>query len=51
MTVLLPLAASAAGMMLLILDSRTSAAAAAEALEICIRTVIPGLFPFFLLSL
>ena len=46
----LRLIASAAAMMLLILDSRACAVAAAQALEICIRTVIPSLFQFFVLS-
>lgn len=42
--------AAAAAMLVLILDSRSAAQAAAEAVEISIRTVIPNLFPFFLLS-
>lgn len=37
-------------MLVLILDSRTAALAAAEGIELCIRAVIPSLFPFFLLS-
>lgn len=41
---------AAAAMLVLILDSRAAAAAAADALNLCIRTVIPALFPFFLLS-
>lgn len=44
------LSASGAAMMLLILNAEASTAAAAQAVEICIRTVIPGLFPFFVLS-
>ena len=35
---------------LLILDSPTAFSGAAEGLELCIRTVIPALFPFFVLS-
>lgn len=46
----LRLFAAAAGMMLLILDAKTAAEASRQAVEICIRTVIPSLFPFFLLS-
>ena len=41
---------AAAGMLALILDSRTALAGAAEGIDLCIRTVIPALFPFFLLS-
>lgn len=41
---------AAAAMLILILDSRAAVQAAAEGLEACIRTVIPSLFPFFLLS-
>ena len=36
---------------LLILDSPTAFSGAAEGLELCIRTVIPALFPFFVLSI
>ena len=36
---------------LLILDSRTAFSGAAEGLDICTRTVIPSLFPFFVLSI
>lgn len=42
--------AAAVAMMVLILDSRSAAQAAAEAVEISICTVIPSLFPFFLLT-
>lgn len=42
--------AAALGMLVLILDSRSAALAAAEGIELCIRAVIPSLFPFFLLS-
>lgn len=41
---------AALGMLVLILDSRSAALAAAEGIELCIRAVIPSLFPFFLLS-
>ena len=42
--------AAALGMLVLILDSRTATQAAAGGMELCIRAVIPSLFPFFLLS-
>ena len=45
-----PLAVCAAGMLLLILDSRQACDSAREALDLCFRTIIPSLFPFFLLS-
>lgn len=41
---------AAAAMLILILDSRAAANAAAAGVDVCIRTVIPSLFPFFLLS-
>lgn len=44
-----PLAA-AAGMVALILDSKTALAGAMEGISLCIRTVIPSLFPFLFLS-
>ena len=40
----------AVGMLVLILDSKTSLQGAAEGLDLCIRTVIPSLFPFLFLS-
>lgn len=43
-------AAGAFLMLLLILDSETALAGASQGLSVCIRTVIPSLFPFFLLS-
>lgn len=43
-------AGGALGMLVLILDGRTAMAGAAEGVELCIRTLIPGLFPFFFLS-
>lgn len=42
---------AALGMLLLILDTKTALAGAQEGLEMCIRTVIPSLFPFFILSI
>lgn len=47
---LLPGILAAVGMLVLILDSERALSAAAEGLDLCIRTVIPSLFPFFLLS-
>lgn len=44
------LTATACAILVLILDSRTASQAAASGIEVCIRTVIPSLFPFFLLS-
>ncbi len=41
---------AAAGMLALILDSRTALAGAAQGLELCLKTVIPALFPFIFLS-
>lgn len=42
--------AAACAALALILDSRAASQAASAGIEICIRTVIPSLFPFFLLS-
>lgn len=42
---------AAFAMGVLILDSRNAVDAAAEGVDICIRTVIPSLFPFFVLSI
>lgn len=47
----LELIGTACAMALLILDSRTAAAGASEGVELCVRTVIPSLFPFFVLSI
>lgn len=38
------------GMLVLILDGRTAITGIRAGLEICLRTLIPSLFPFFLLS-
>ena len=43
-------AGASLGMLLLILDSRCALESAREGLELCIRTVIPSLFPFLFLS-
>lgn len=37
-------------MIVLILDAKTALAGAAEGIDICIKTVIPSLFPFFFLT-
>lgn len=41
---------AAIGMLLLIIDADTALAGAKEGIELCIQTVIPSLFPFFVLS-
>lgn len=41
---------SAAGLFLLILDGKTALSGAAEGMELCIKSVIPSLFPFCVLS-
>lgn len=41
----------AAGMLLLILDSQTALNGAAEGINLCISSLIPSLFPFFVLSI
>lgn len=38
------------GMFVIILDAKTAMEGASEGLQICIRTVIPSLFPFFFLT-
>lgn len=42
--------ASLVGLLILILDSRTAVEGAKNGLTLCLQTVIPSLFPFFLLS-
>ncbi len=42
---------AALGMLLLILDAKTAIAGASEGVLLCIRAVVPSLFPFFLLSI
>ena len=42
---------SAIGMMMLILDSKTALQGAANGIELCFRTLIPSLYPFFVLSI
>lgn len=41
---------AALGIFVLILDSPTALAGAGQGIELCIKTVIPSLFPFFVLS-
>lgn len=43
--------AAALGMLLLIFDSKTALFGAREGLDLCVRAVIPSLFPFFVLSI
>ncbi len=40
----------AIGMLILILDGQTALLGASEGIELCIKTIIPSLFPFFVLS-
>lgn len=47
---ILPGLLAALGMGILILDSRTALEWGAEGIDLCFRTIIPSLFPFFLLS-
>ena len=41
---------SVAGIFMLIIDGQTALTGASEGIELCIKTVIPSLFPFFVLS-
>lgn len=41
---------SAVGLLILILDGKTALTGAADGIELCIKTVIPALFPFFVIS-
>lgn len=41
---------SVAAMLVLILDTKTALRGASEGMELCIKTVIPSLFPFFFIS-
>lgn len=41
---------SALGLLILILDGKTALSGAADGIDMCVRTVIPALFPFFVLS-
>lgn len=41
---------SALGLFVLIMDSKTAILGAAEGVQICIQTLIPSLFPFFIIS-
>ena len=43
-------AGAAAGMLMLILDGRTAAAGVREGIDLCVQTLVPALFPFFVLS-
>lgn len=43
--------AASIGILLLILDSKTALRGAEDGLQLCIRTVIPSLLPFFVLSI
>lgn len=39
-----------AGIMILILDSKSGLSGASEGIELCIQTIVPSLFPFFFFS-
>ena len=39
---------AALGMIVLILDAKTALSGAREGIDLCMRTVIPALFPFFI---
>ena len=39
------------GLLVLILDAKTGIQGASEGLELCIRSIIPSLLPFFVLSI
>lgn len=41
---------SAVGLLILILDGKTAVAGVTDGIELCLRTVIPALFPFFVLA-
>lgn len=43
--------AASLGMLILILDGKTALEGARDGIELCMRTVIPSLFPFFILSI
>ena len=43
--------AAGLGFLVLIFDSRTALAGARSGMELCLKTVIPSLFPFFVLSI
>ncbi|MBQ2893316.1 MAG: hypothetical protein IJE24_04195 [Oscillospiraceae bacterium] len=42
---------AAVGLLILILDTKTALVGASRGLELCLRTVIPSLLPFFVLSI
>ena len=39
------------GLLVLILDAKTALQGARQGVELCLKTVIPSLFPFFVLSI
>lgn len=48
---MLPAFSAAVGLFILILDSQTALMGAAEGIELCLKSVIPSLLPFFALSI
>ena len=47
---IIPALCSIVTMVILILDSKTSLAGVAEGIDLCLKVVIPSLFPFLILS-
>ena len=47
----IPMCLAAIGMLVLIFDGRSAMQGAADGIQICIKSVIPSLFPFFVLSI
>ena len=43
-------ACSAAALFILIIDGKTAISAGVEAVDLCMRVLIPSLFPFFVIS-
>lgn len=48
---LMPLLVGTAGMLVMIFDGKTAITSIKDGLDLCMRTLIPSLFPFFVLSM
>ena len=48
---ILPIAGAFLGILILILDGRTALLGAQVGIELCLKTIVPALFPFFVLSI
>ena len=48
---ILPIAGAFLGILLLILDGRTALLGAQAGIALCLKTIVPALFPFFVLSI